>query len=134
MPTTYNSGLHVLFTLLFAIFGIIHFLIELCHGWGNKWANFVLIIGILGFLSLFYPNKPYYTFWALESVGFTGMIWFTPALTLLGDGKKRGRTRTAGRKQKKGCWWYIYVMLGSIAPTVYIISLPYINDFTEKPD
>ena len=34
-----------------------------------------------------------YTFWAVESVGLSGIIWYTPLLVLLGDKVKRLKTK-----------------------------------------
>ena len=89
MPTTYSSGYHSLATLLFGLFGIMHFSVTICHGMYNTGAKLVLWTGIIGFMGMivYFPLYnivvKWFSLWAVELVGFFALIWYTPAIVLL---------------------------------------------------
>ena len=81
---TWNHLLHTMFVFLFAISGIIHFIIIIKYANKSYWDSICLKFGILTFIGiciltfLGYPFICDYTYWFLECFALTTMIIFTP--------------------------------------------------------
>ena len=95
------------------------------YGYGNKIALFFIFMTFFGFMGLFFPYTGEYGFWFFETMGLTGFACFTPALVFFGTHipSEVMKKPTKGTKSKG---FYLYLTLGSLAPVIYIFSLPYL--------
>lgn len=76
-----------------------------------------------------------YTFWAVECIGMSGIVWYTPALLLTGHKHKHEKHENIKMNIKRITEFNHFLILGSILPTLYIFSLPYLSslEFASTP-
>ena len=74
---TYAPGwLHATTVVLFGSSFAYHGIMTITSIQSNVYANSILFVGILSFLSLLFVNGMW--FWAMECLGFTSMLLYTP--------------------------------------------------------
>lgn len=86
-PTTYNNTVHVISVGVFCLAAIVHLTYVAHKGVNDGRANVALVTGILGFSGVVIMNFVIIKgmlFWAVECIGLTGLIWYTPIVVYFG--------------------------------------------------
>ena len=117
--------------MLFAVIGIIYLCVEISHGYRNKTAVFFLLCAIGGFVEIIVPTSRIgLWFWFAEIVGLSSLALFTPALIYNGIHKKP-KIKDAPKESEgtKHCGFNFYLIIGSLAPVIFIWALPWLGNY-----
>ena len=90
--STYVPVLHTISVACFGISFILHSITILKKVQPSKICTLILMVGIIAFASL--PFVPGMWFWALECVGFTAMVIFTPCEISIAAAEYEDRMKT----------------------------------------